>query len=194
MSSEHVTTDPIELQYTLTSDDLSDGVSALDRHALRPWLIPVLSLAAVAVVSVSNRLWELSVGAIVAVLAISLAAVLVVSGISQVLVRLLGALIDRWQVRLILRANPWLSQPIRASVTDAGLHLSNATEDSTIGWRQYPLFVETDRSFVMLASEKRSAALLVLPKRGLVGAAPEQLRALLATHSRKRTPRARRAR
>lgn len=85
-----------------------------------------------------------------------------------------------------MRGNPWLSQPVRAAVTDAGIHLRSATEDAKIAWSHYPFYVETDRSFVLLASKGLGAMSVVLPKRGLVEADPSRLRAPLATHTRER--------
>jgi hypothetical protein len=189
MSTEQTTTDPIVLRYVLTSDDLRDGFAAQQRRVWRRWLLPLLTVAALiglAKAFVSSAIWELPANAVAILAAISLLVVLVVVGLSLLLIRLLFAWIYRWQVRLIMRGNPWLSQPIRATVTETGVHLSNATGETTSRWAQYPLYVETDRSFALLASEKRAAAVLVLPKRGLVGADLARLAALLTTHSRKR--------
>jgi hypothetical protein len=85
-----------------------------------------------------------------------------------------------------VRGNPWLSQPVQATVTDTGIHLGSATEDATIAWSHHPFYIETDRSFVLLASKGLGAMSVVLPKRGLVEADPSQLRAMLATHVRER--------
>jgi YcxB-like protein len=92
----------------------------------------------------------------------------------------------RWQVRLLMRGNPWLSEPIRAIVDDTGLRLTSASRSETAAWSQYLRYVETDRSFVLRASERLGAAVLVLPKRGLVTGDPAPLRALLETHCQRR--------
>ena len=111
---------------------------------------------------------------------------LVAIGLGLLLFRLLVAArwIYRWQVRLIMRGNPWLSEPIRATVDDTGLRLTSASRSETAAWSHYLRYVETERSFVLRASERLGAAVLVLPKRGLVTGDPAPLRALLETHCR----------
>ncbi|HEU0042893.1 MAG TPA: YcxB family protein [Jiangellaceae bacterium] len=186
MSAEQCTTSPIELHYTLTSEDLFDGIVAQQRGFRPRWLIALVTVAVLAGLAkglVSATIWELSAWAVAAVVVVSLVLVLVAAGSSLLLLRVLFAWIFRWQARLIVRGNPWLSQPIRATVTETGVHVSNSTGESRSGWAQYPVYAETDRSFVLLASQRRGAVMLALPKRGLVGSDPAPLRALLATHS-----------
>jgi hypothetical protein len=86
-----------------------------------------------------------------------------------------------------MRGNPALSQPIQATVTDAGVNVSNGQSMTNWGWPQYPVHTETDQSFVLLASDRRGGAVLVLPKRGLAAADLASLRALLSAHSRRLT-------
>ncbi|MGH8827461.1 MAG: YcxB family protein [Jiangellaceae bacterium] len=187
MPAEQSTTSPIELRYTLTSEDLFDGIVAQQRGIRPRWLVALVTVAVLAGLAkglVSSTVWELSAWAVATVVVVSLVLLLVGAGISLLLIRVLTAWIYRWQVRLIVRGNPWLFQPIRATVTEAGVHVSNATGESRSGWAQFPLYAETDRSFVLLASARRGAVALVLPKRGLVESDAAPLRALLATHSR----------
>ncbi|TCC58872.1 YcxB family protein [Kribbella pittospori] len=185
MSSEQVTVGPVELSYTLTQDDWLDGFIAHRRHVRRPWLVPLLIAAAVVGVLLASRdSRALSAGDVAALaLAVSVAIV-----IGLLLFRFLvtARWMYRWQVRLIMRGNPWLSEPIRATVDDTGLSLTSASRSETAAWSNYLRYVETDRSFVLRASERLGAAILVLPKRGLVTAEPAPLRALLETHCRQR--------
>jgi YcxB-like protein len=68
-------------------------------------------------------------------------------------------------------------------VTDAGLGFSNSDLQSTIGWSRYQRFVETDRSFVLLTSDKLNAGIFVLPKRAVTEPrGVDQLRVLLSRH------------
>lgn len=190
MTSEQVKPGAIELHYTLTPDDLLDGVAAQMRSLWRRGLVALLTvppLVGLAIAFVRSEVWELPADAAPIIAVVSLVLVLVAAGFSLLLYRLLLRWSYRWQARLIMRGNPWLSQPIRTTVTDTGVHASNATGESRSSWSQYPLYVETDRSFVLLASKGLGAMALVLPKRGLVGEDPEPLRALLATHCHRRT-------
>ena len=183
MSPEQVTVDPIELNYTLTSDDWLDGFATQRRHFRRTMLIVgVVAVLVVAVVA-SGSFRNVSAGGFVAVLAVVFLGLLLL----KLLLGSRSRWIYRWHVRLIMRGNPWLSQPIRATVADTGLHLTNATVSSTAAWSQYPLYLETDRSFVLLASANIGAAVLILPKRGLGGADPTSLRSMLDTHSQRRS-------
>ncbi|WP_262282238.1 YcxB family protein [Micromonospora sp. MA102] len=184
MSSEQVTVGPVELGYTLAEDDLLDGFVAHRRRVRRPWLVPVLIGAALVGLLLGRVLaggsWAMS-----AVDAAALAMVVLVGiGLGLLLFRLLVAArwMYRWQVRLLMRGNPWLSEPIRATVDDTGLRLRSASRSETAAWSQYLRYVETDRSFVLRASERLGAVVLVLPKRGLVAGDPARLRALLDTH------------
>ncbi|MEU0155894.1 YcxB family protein [Micromonospora fulviviridis] len=181
MSSEQVTVGPIELDYTLTEDDWLDGFVAHRRRVRRPWLVPVLIVAALVGLLpglVSSD--DLSAADVAALAAVAVSAI----GIGLLLFRFVVAArwVYRWQVRLLMRGNPWLSEPIRATVDDTGLRLTSANRSETATWSHYLRFVETDRSFVLRASERLGAAVLVLPKRGLVTGDPAPLRALLETH------------
>ncbi|WP_328421557.1 hypothetical protein OG470_05950 [Micromonospora sp. NBC_00389] len=193
MPSENVTADPVQLHYTLTSDDLLDGFAAHNRSIPRPWylrwLSTLLTVGLVAVIFVSSAVsgdWAPGTAVIGAVVVLVLV-VPVTVGFSLLLRRLFGG--SRWiyrlHVRQIMRGNPALSQPMQATVTDTGVHLSSAAGQSTTSWAPYPLHVETDRSFVLLASERRGGAVLVLPKRGLGATGLAPLRSLLAAHSRR---------
>ncbi|GAA4565087.1 hypothetical protein GCM10023176_12390 [Micromonospora coerulea] len=194
MTPEQVTTGPIELRYTLTADDLLDGVTAQRRGVRRPWmaaLVAVAPLVGLAIGFVRAEVWEVSADAAPAIAAVSVVLLLGSVGFGLLLywllLRLLPRSVYRWQVRLILRGNPWLSQPIRTTVTDTGIHASNAAGESRSSWSQYPLYAETDQSFVLLASKGIGAMALVLPKRGLGGEDAARLRTLLDTHCHRRS-------
>jgi hypothetical protein len=188
MSSEQLTVGPVELSYTLTEDDWLDGFVAHRRRVRRPWLVPVLIVAALFGLLLGNVISDgsraMSAGDVAALATVALVGV----GLGLLLFRLLVAArwVYRWRVRLIMRANPWLSEPIRATVDDTGLRLTSASRSETAAWSQYPRYVETERSFVLRASERLGAAVLVLPKRGLVMGDPAPLRALLETHCHRR--------
>jgi hypothetical protein len=193
MSAVPIPIEPVELRYALTPDDCLDAIVAQRRGIRRPWIVPVLTTAVVGAlgygVVVTGGLRNLPPGA-TAILAgtVSALALIAVVGFSLLARFLLASRwIYRWHVRLLTRGNPWLLQPVQAAVTDTGLHVANATGSSTVRWHQYPLYVETDRSFVLLTSAGLGATVLVLPKRGLVAADPARLRALLETHSQRRT-------
>ena len=186
MTSERVTTSPIELRYTLNSDDLVDGIAAQLRGIWRRGLVLLLTvppLLGLAIGFVRSEVWELPAGAVAIIVAACLVLAFVIVGFGLLLYRLLLRWIYRWQARLILRGNPWLSQPIQTTVTDTGIHASNATGESRWSWSHYQLYIETDRSFVLLASQGLGAMALVLPKRGLVGEDAARLRALLDVNS-----------
>ncbi|MGW5667463.1 YcxB family protein [Micromonospora sp. NPDC003776] len=184
MSPEQVTVGPVELSYTLTEEDWLDGFIAHRRRVRRPWLVPVLIVAALTGILIgrvaAGRSREMSAADVVAVATVLLVGI----GLGLLLFPLLvGARwIYRWQVRMIMRGNPWLTEPIRATVDDAGLRLRSASRSESAAWSQYPRYVETERSFVLRASERLAAAVLVLPKRGLLTGDPAGLRALLETH------------
>ncbi|MDG9677641.1 YcxB family protein [Micromonospora sp. DH14] len=183
MSAEQVMVSPVELAYTLTEEDWLDGFVAHRRRLRRPWLVPLLIAAALVGILLANGFQAMSATDV----AILGTAAVVAIGLGLLLFRFLVAArwMYRWQVRMIMRANPWLSEPIRAVVDDAGLRLASASRSETAAWSQYLRYVETDRSFVLRASERLGAAVLVLPKRGLVSGDPAPLRALLGTHCRR---------
>ncbi|MEU5791447.1 YcxB family protein [Micromonospora purpureochromogenes] len=193
MPSENVTAHPVQLRYVLTSDDLLDGFAAQNRSIARPWYVrwlsTLLTVGLLAVVFVSSAVsGDVAAGtAVIGAVVVFIVVVPVVVGFSLLLRRLFGG--SRWiyrlQVRQIMRGNPALSQPMQATVTDTGVHLSSAAGQSTTSWAQHQLHVETDRSFVLLASERRGGAVLVLPKRGLDAAGLAPLRSLLSAHSRR---------
>ncbi|HEX5595412.1 MAG TPA: YcxB family protein [Micromonosporaceae bacterium] len=189
MPSEQVAVEPIQLHYTLTSEDWYDAVVAQQRGVWRRWLVVIMMVAFLIVLAkgfISSAAWELpastiAIGAVL-FLVLGLAAV----GFCLLLFRLLSSWMWRLSAHLLMRGNPWLSQPIRGRLDESGLHLSSAGKESRDGWSHYPLYLETDRSFVLLASKGVGSVVLVLPKRGLVGADPAQLRALLDTYSCRR--------
>ncbi|GAA3731554.1 hypothetical protein GCM10022225_11790 [Plantactinospora mayteni] len=190
MTSENVATGGSTLHYTLTTDDLLDGLAAQSRNFHTPWylrwpttLVAPLAVATVVVESVLagefSTVVALAVGALLVVL------MPVVMGVDFLLRRFLRnpRLIYRLHLWLLVRANPALTQPMTATVSEAGVRVWNVSGEMSSGWSMHPLHVETGRSFVLLASRRRGAAMLVLPKRGLDGADPAPLRALLAAHS-----------
>jgi hypothetical protein len=188
MSSEQVTVGPVEFSYTLTEEDWLDGFVAHRRRVRRPWLVPLLIVAALVGLLLGRVILGRSRAMSPGYVAVLAAVVLLDIGLGLLLFRLLvGARwIYRWQAGLIMRGNPWLSEPIRATVDDTGLRLTSASRSETAAWSQYLRYVETDRSFVLRASERLGAAVLVLPKRGLVTGDPAPLRALLETHCHRR--------
>ncbi|HEX5597762.1 MAG TPA: YcxB family protein [Micromonosporaceae bacterium] len=189
MSSEQVAANLIELHYTLSSEDWYDAVVVQQRGIWRRWLVVIMAVAILIGLAkgfVSSAAWELPASTIAIGAVLLLVLGLVAVGFSLLLFRLLSSWMWRLSAHLLMRGNPWLSQPIRADVDESGLHLSSAGKESTDGWSHYPLYLETDRSFVLLASKGVGSAMLVLPKRGLVGADPTQLRALLDTYSCRR--------
>ncbi|MET8361935.1 YcxB family protein [Micromonospora sp. NPDC005171] len=189
MLPEPAPTDPIRLDYALTPDDLRDGVAAQQRRGWVRWLVPILAVAVLAAVVeglVSAEVWEFPTDAAAIVVGLGLVLAAIIGGIAVLLARLALAATYRWQAHLLVRGNPWLSQPIQAMVTDTGIHLRSAAVDATIAWSHHPFYIETDRSFVLLASKGLAATSVVLPKRGLVEAGLSQLRAMLATHVRER--------
>jgi hypothetical protein len=190
MTAGQITTGPIELRYTLTPDDLLDGVTAQRHGVRRRWpvvLMVVAALVGIAIGFVRAEAWDVSADTAKIMVVVTLILLVGGVGFGLLVYRLLLRWVYRWQVRLLLRGNPSLSQPIRTTLTDSGIHASNATEETRSSWGQYPLYTETERSFVLLASKGLGAMLLVLPKRGLGGADPARLRALLDTHSQRST-------
>lgn len=196
MTSDQITTGPVELGYTLTPDDLVDGFTARRRRLSRRWpvtmaLAPPVGLA---IASVVAQVWTLPADKArtlaVAYLVLLLVAEAFVLPLYWLYARLCHPLllrsIYRWQARLILRGNPWMAQPIRATVTDTGVRAGNATGEGTSYWSQYPLYDETDQSFVLLASKGLGASMFVLPKRGMGGEDAARLRALLDAHCSRR--------
>lgn len=189
MLPEPAPADSIRLGYALTHEDLRDGIAAQQRRGWVRWLVPILVIAVLAGIVVglfSAETEELSARAAAIALGVILVLAAIIGGLAVLLVRLALAAMYHWQARLLLRGNPWLSQPVQATVTAAGIHLRSATEEATVSWAHHPFYLETDRSFVLLASKGLGATLVVLPKRGLVAADPAQLRAMLATHARER--------
>jgi hypothetical protein len=187
MMSEHVTMDPIELCYTLTQDDLVDGIAAQQRGMWRGWRIVLLvvpGLLGLAIGLVRSEAWSLPADSVPMIAAASLVIVLLAAGAGLLIHRLFVRRIHLWQARLLLRGNPGLSQPIRTTASDVGICADHATGASISSWSLYPLYVETAQSFVLLASKRISAMALVLPKRALVGDDTARLRAMLDTYSR----------
>ena len=123
MSSEQVSVGPVELNYTLTEDDWLDGFIAHRRRVRRPWLVPVLIVAALVGLLIGRVISDGSRAMSAADVAALATVALVGVGLGLLLFRFLVAArwMYRWQVRLIMRGNPWLSEPIRATVDDTGL-------------------------------------------------------------------------
>jgi hypothetical protein len=194
VTSEQVATGGIELGFTLSADDLLDGVIAQSRRGTRRWTLPALlvfaPLAGVAIGFVRAHAWEVSPDAVPKLVIVSLGLLVGGMGFGLLLywlvVRLLPTAVYRWQVRLIMRGNPWMLRPIRGTVTDTGVQLVNSAAESTSTWAQFPLYAETELSFVLQASKRRGAATLVVPKRGLINADAAVLRTLLDSHCRRR--------
>ncbi|MEV4620836.1 YcxB family protein [Asanoa sp. NPDC049573] len=170
----------VELEYTLSEDDWLEGFVAHRRHIRRPWLVPLLVAAALVGLLLGRALGGGPVPTSLTDAAVTVAAV----GLGLLLCwRLVVARwLHRWQARLLIRGNPWLSKPIRAFVDDNGLLLASPSRAETSPWSHYLRYVETERSFVLRESELTGSAVLVLPKRGLVEADPSLLRSLLEAH------------
>ncbi|MEV4619063.1 YcxB family protein [Asanoa sp. NPDC049573] len=185
---EQVTVGPVTLGYTLTEADWVDGLVAHRRGLRRPWLLPLLIVAALVGVLLgharSGRSSAMTVTDVVVLVAVAVGGVVFGLLLFRFLVR--ARWIYRWQARLIMRGNPWLSEPIRAVVDGSGLRLTSASRTETAAWSQYLRYVETDRSFVLRASDRAGAAVLVLPKRGLDSGDPAPLRALLEANCDRR--------
>ncbi|WP_328475210.1 YcxB family protein [Actinoplanes sp. NBC_00393] len=186
MSSEPATTAPIRLDYTLTPEDLRDAVAAQQRRGwLRrrvPMMIVVVAAATLTGLAAA-RVWEMPPGAALIAIVLAAAVASVLGTIAVLVLNLILAGVYRWQAHLLIRGNPSLSQPAQGTVTATGIHLRSATDEATYGWASYPLAIETDRSFVLLASRGLGAMVIVLPKRGVVDTDPSHLRALLTTHA-----------
>ncbi|HEY9411288.1 MAG TPA: YcxB family protein [Jiangellaceae bacterium] len=190
MAFEQVAVSPVELEYTLTSDDLRDGVGVQLRGIRRRWLVALLGLpplVGIAIGLVRADSWDLPADAVPFLVIGCFVVMLVAVGFGLLAYRLLHRWFRRWQAHLIMRGNPWLSQPMRTTVADTGVHARNATGESRSSWSQYALYVETDQSFVLLASKRIGSIALVLPKRGLTGEDAGRLRALLDTHCQRYT-------
>ncbi|GAB3974880.1 hypothetical protein V1634_18650 [Plantactinospora veratri] len=190
MASEHVTTGEMTLRYTLTAEDLLDGFAAQSRSFHHPWYLrwPTTILTPVVVAAVLVRAalaGDFSTVVALAVLALLVVLMPIMVGVDLLLLRFLRnpRLIYRLNVGLLVRANPALTKPMTAVVDEVGVRVHNVGGEMRSGWTMHPLHVETERSFVLLASRRRGAAVLVLPKRGLGEADPAPLRALLAAHS-----------
>jgi len=192
---ERVVGGGVQLSFALSADDLLDGVIAQSRAGRRRrWVFPALvvfaPLVGLAIGFVSAHAWEVSADAVPKLVMVSLGLLVGGMGFGLLLyllcVRLLPVALYRWQARLIMRGNPWMSRPVRGTVTDAGVHLVNSAAESTSTWSQFPLYAETEQSFVLQASKRRGAAVLVVPKRGLVDADAAVLRTLLDAHCERR--------
>ncbi|MEV0717357.1 YcxB family protein [Asanoa sp. NPDC050611] len=173
----------------MTSDDLVDAIATQRRGVRRGWrvglfLIPVLIGLAIGLVR--SKVWETPAEGLVIIAVACLVIAVFGVGFGLLVFRLVVRPFYRWQARLILRGNPAFAQPVRTTVTDTGIHADNGTGESKSAWSQYPLYAETDRSFVLLASKSLGAMALVLPKRALAGEDAAHLRALLDTHSNRR--------
>jgi hypothetical protein len=188
--TEQVRTEPVELRYTVTADDLVDAIAA-QRGGFRGWraawfVVPVL--LGLAIGFGRAEVWDTPGHGLLIIAIFTLVVALVAVAVGLVVFRFTVRWVHRWQARLLLRGNPALAQPIRATLTEAGIHAENETGESRSAWSQYPLYVETDRSFVLLASKGLGAMAVVLPKRALPGDDVARLRALLDSKSRRRDP------
>ncbi|MER5770133.1 YcxB family protein [Streptomyces sp. NPDC001985] len=69
---------------------------------------------------------------------------------------------------------------LRAVVDSAGVHITSPDFSQSFGWSTLDRYRETEEHFVLLSPDRTSAALGVLPKRGLAEPADaDRLRALL---------------
>ncbi|MFG2056767.1 YcxB family protein [Micromonospora sp. NPDC048930] len=183
------TAQPVRIEFTLTADDLLDGLTEAHRVVRRPWYLrrPFLyALGLVIGVGIAaggdppsfGGSWLPVVGLVV-VLVVAL-------GVAHLLLRLMNPvkLTYRWSARQLVRGNPMLAQPLAATVSDDGIRVASATGESAVRWSQYPFHGETPKSFVLLASDRTGASVLVLPKRVMGESDVAGLRALLAAHSR----------
>jgi hypothetical protein len=185
----------VRLQYALTLDDLTDAFAAQNaahrpRFLRRPRTLTVVAGVVLAVVLADALIFHI-VGLTVVATLIGWA--LVITPFAILVHRLPDATLRRlpvgthWIFRLaarhLMRGTPTLTQETRTVLDDSGLCGRTETVEWTATWAQYPAFLETDRSFVLLASDRPGAQILPLPKRGLVPNDAERLRALLAEHS-----------
>lgn len=186
MMSEQVTMDPIDFAYTLNQDDLADGIAAQLRGRWRGWRVALLAVAALvglAIGFVRSEGWDLPADSAAIVAGACLVLVVLAVAVGLLVHRYLVRRIRLWQARLIIRGNPALSRPIRTTLSDAGISADHPTGASMSSWSLYPLYVETDRSFVLLASKGLGAMALVLPKRALLGDDTARLRTVLDAYS-----------
>ncbi|SCL20605.1 hypothetical protein GA0070624_2047 [Micromonospora rhizosphaerae] len=190
--SADATAQPVLLEFTLTADDLLDGLTAAHRVIRRPWylrwLAPLLTLGIVLVVALKSALsgdLTPTVGVALAILAMFM--LLFSVGLTLLFRRRLNParLTYRWSSRQLIQGNPMLARPLRVSVGEAGVHIAGATGETRTAWSQYPYHLETARSFALLASDRLGAAVLVLPKRAMGETDAAGLRALLAAHTRR---------
>lgn len=71
----------------------------------------------------------------------------------------------------------------RATVTEAGLTVTNDATSTTVSWAAQPRYRETPELFVLFSDDKNVSCFTVLPKRGLGdGADADRLRAVLDRH------------
>lgn len=179
----------VELRYTLTAEDVLDGLTARHRSVRRPWylrhsrLLVILAVVSIVYLSAARSGGLSRAGLLVFLVLILLTALVIVA--TRLAMRVPARMIQRASVRRMVRDNPAFCQPMVSTVSPAGLHVISGSGESTVRWTQYPLHVETERAFVLFASERPGGAMHVLPKRGLVEADPASLRALLASHSRR---------
>jgi hypothetical protein len=172
-----MTDTPIELTVTaITADDYVDAFVARDRvartarWASRPVLVGVGIVGAL--LALVGRIWPVAFG---------LAVAAVVVGFPSLLYRRVS--------RRLVRDNPGLHGPATLTVTADGVRTQATTTESRVSWSRYQRYVETTKSFVLLASDKPGAALQILPKRALSAPAEiERLRALLDQHLRRVAP------
>ncbi|MGR6317606.1 YcxB family protein [Micromonospora soli] len=190
MPAPDATAQPVRIAFTLTADDLLDGLTEAHRVVRRPWYLrrPFLyALGLVIGVGLASADDPPSFGGSWARLVGLVVGLVVALGVAHLLLRLMNPakLTHRWSARQLVRGNPMLAQPLTATVTDDGIQVASAAAESAVRWSQYPFHGETPKSFVLLASDRMGASALVLPKRAMGESDVAGLRALLAAHTRR---------
>ena len=79
-------------------------------------------------------------------------------------------------VRRSHRSNPQYQHDFTADISEGGIHLVTATDDSLSKWGSFVRFLESDKLFVLFCSE---FTFLIFPKRAFAAGEAEQFRELL---------------
>lgn len=180
MTSTEPTLSPVQLQYTLTRDDWLDAFAAQFGAIRRPWYLRRVFLGSILTLGVLEFVFL--------VLRDRFAPWAVAPIVFPIVIWVMYGkprLFYRRCARQIMASNPAFSQPVTVSVTEAGVRVETAVGESTVGWRLFPFHAETDRAFVLLASNRLGGAVQPLPKRGLGDSDAAPMRALLAAHSQR---------